>query len=110
MSIVVTASERRSLQALKAPHWLKSESLPFPRPYGDYEYSTDTLPKEASPPLHSLPDDNALFPLLEGKVLTRHRLNPRVILAVGEYESFAHLPGVGTRWQIGFPAGKLYTT
>jgi len=49
--------------------------------------------------------DSVLSLLLEGKALSRDWLNPRAIVAVGEHESFAHVPQVGTRWQIGNQQG-----
>ena len=45
--------------------------------------------------------DSALHLLLEGKVLSRDWLNPLAIVAVGKHESFAHVPQLGTRWQLG---------
>jgi|SRR5579863_982775 len=47
---------------------------------------------------HSFVFHSDHIPVLEGKLVARSIVNPKVILASGQDEAFAHLPGVGTRW------------
>ncbi len=103
--VSLTAAELRSLRGLTIPRSLKSESLQGQRRDENYGRSTDTLPTEKSPPPYSPVFCNEPIPLLVGTTVSRHSLNPKVILVVGEFVSFAHLPGVGTRWQIGNQRG-----
>ena len=49
--------------------------------------------------IHLLPVDKVRVPVLEGIVLKRCADNPSVLLAFGQQQSFAHLPGVGTHWR-----------
>ena len=47
-----------------------------------------------------LPGDRLHIPVLEGKTLRRSLLDCPALLAIGQNESFSHLPGVGTQWRL----------
>ena len=93
--IPLTESELRSLRGLKAPDWWQSEALQSPH----ISSHTANTPHTRTLPFRSQLCDRRLPQILAGKVVTRHYLNPRAIVAVGEHQSLVHLPGVGTRWQ-----------
>jgi len=102
----LTASERRSLLALKIPAYLQSESALEGHSAGTCDRNRDTLLTRILHRLRLFSSGSVLIPVLEGKVVTRDQLNPRAIVAVGEFESFVHIPGVGTHWQVGSRQGK----
>jgi hypothetical protein len=99
--ISFTASERRSLRALRIPRSLQSECGQAIHSGANGAHNTGTPQREISPrrPCSQF-FDNGLSLLLEDATLERHWLNPKAIVAVGESVSFAHLPGVGTRWRV----------
>jgi len=101
LGLSLTVSERRSLRGLGIPRSLLSQTQPAQRNHDVRPDSVDTSWRGIFHPLRSLFSDSTSNPLLEGKVVTRHWLNPKAIVAVGEFQSFCHVPGVGTHWHLG---------
>ncbi len=91
----LTESELRSLRAIRCPEWWQREALSAPQspiPTASSQQSTLLLR------FWRRFFDTHRPPILEGKTVYRHYLNPKAIVAVGESQSFVHLPGVGTRF------------
>lgn len=91
--------EVRSLKRLKVPEWWLSPVR--------HNFQAGCLPdiplKGMSGDSH-LQSGNTLHedqPNPEVLNLGRHHTHSKVLLGVGSFRSFSHLPGVGTRWQRG---------
>ncbi len=93
-----TARELRSLRGIRSPHWLQVEPLSNP-PQSPVGYRADRTWSGLFRLIRSRVFGNGPVPVLEGKSVGRHHANPLVIVAVGEYEAFCHLPRVGTHWR-----------
>jgi hypothetical protein len=91
-SLALTRGEIRWLRSLRIPDWLLDEFPSQPeRSCRHNRQSTNTLRRL----YERLCTGGQSIPLLEGKRVTRHYLNRKVIVAVGEYESLCALQGVG---------------
>ena len=101
----LTESEVRSLVAAITPHLLKTESLQFALRAADCDHNRDRSSTKTFLHRHLRFVDNEPSARLEGLAISRHWLNPKALVAVGEFQSFAHLPGVGTQWQVGNQRG-----
>jgi hypothetical protein len=93
----LTESEADSLLNLEPPQWWQDESPQNQLLCGDDKPAhklRGLFPRRS----FSLSRQKMDHPLWEGKSLSRHWLNRRAIVAVGEHQSFVHVPRVGTRW------------
>ena len=103
----LTESELRSLRAIRCPEWWQREALSAPQspiPTASSQQSTLLLR------FWRRFFDTHRPPILEGKTVYRHYLNPKAIVAVGKSQSFVHLPGVKTRVPRNFPSRKFSDT
>jgi len=92
----LTARELRHLRSLRIPSWLLDE---LPRNQQQV-YLKNKTSSGIFRRICSLVSGNDPLVVLEDKRLSRHPQNRKAIVAVGEYESFVYLPGVGIRWNV----------
>lgn len=98
----LTVSELRRLRGKKIPRWLQAEPSKGSR-CSSVQATQSFLGRISLRGilrhLRSRISDTPHVPILEGKSIYRDSLNPFSIVAVGEYEAFVYLPGVGISWR-----------